>query len=420
MLILENILLAFAGLKANKMRAALTMLGIIIGISSVIAITIVGDAVNHSVMTSMEDMGAGNISVSVQQKDDGSGEYQEIAMKQKDFITNNMVEKMTAYFDSKIKTVGLSEQAGSGKAKEGKNYANIDMLGVNQGYLKSNKPILLSGRLFTDRDQQESKRVALVSDKFAENVFHKRPEEIIGKRVDIEAGNKYYNYTIIGVYKYQKPAYSMDTVSDRERKTNFYLPLKTVFLQNRKESGYRNIDVVAGSGVDSGVLADEISGFMNETFYKDNQNFTVSAYSMEAMMAETKNMLSMIQKAIAGAAAISLLVGGIGVMNIMIVSITERTKEIGTRKALGATNGFIRLQFITEAIVICLAGGLLGVGLGLGAGLAGAKIMGFHGSVSIKVILGCLLFSFVFGIFFGFYPADHAAKMDPIEALRYE
>lgn len=420
MLILENILLAFAGLKANKMRAALTMLGIIIGISSVIAITIVGDAVNHSAMTSMEDMGAGNISVSVQQKDDGSGEYQEIAMKQKDFITNNMVEKMTAYFDSKIKTVGLSEQAGSGKAKEGKNYANIDMLGVNQGYLKSNKPILLSGRLFTDRDQQESKRVALVSDKFAENVFHKRPEEIIGKRVDIEAGNKYYNYTIIGVYKYQKPAYSMDTVSDRERKTNFYLPLKTVFLQNRKESGYRNIDVVAGSGVDSGVLADEISGFMNETFYKDNQNFTVSAYSMEAMMAETKNMLSMIQKAIAGAAAISLLVGGIGVMNIMIVSITERTKEIGTRKALGATNGFIRLQFITEAIVICLAGGLLGVGLGLGAGLAGAKIMGFHGSVSIKVILGCLLFSFVFGIFFGFYPADHAAKMDPIEALRYE
>lgn len=420
MLILENILLAFAGLKANKMRAALTMLGIIIGISSVIAITIVGDAVNHSVMTSMEDMGAGNISVSVQQKDDGSGEYQEIAMKQKDFITNNMVEKMTAYFDSKIKTVGLSEQAGSGKAKEGKNYANIDMLGVNQGYLKSNKPILLSGRLFTDRDQQESKRVALVSDKFAENVFHKRPEEIIGKRVDIEAGNKYYNYTIIGVYKYQKPAYSMDTVSDRERKTNFYLPLKTVFLQNRKESGYRNIDVVAGSGVDSGVLADEISGFMNETFYKDNQNYTVSAYSMEAMMAETKNMLSMIQKAIAGAAAISLLVGGIGVMNIMIVSITERTKEIGTRKALGATNGFIRLQFITEAIVICLAGGLLGVGLGLGAGLAGAKIMGFHGSVSIKVILGCLLFSFVFGIFFGFYPADHAAKMDPIEALRYE
>lgn len=420
MLILENILLAFAGLKANKMRAALTMLGIIIGISSVIAITIAGDAVNHSVMTSMEDMGAGNISVSVQQKDDGSGEYQEIAMKPKDFITNNMVEKMTAHFDSKIKTVGLSEQAGSGKAKEGKNYANIDMLGVNQGYLKSNKPILLSGRLFTDRDQQESKRVALVSDKFAENVFHKRPEEVIGKRVDIEAGNKYYNYTIIGVYKYQKPAYSIDTVSDRERKTNFYLPLKTVFLQNRKESGYRNIDVVAGSGVDSGVLADEISGFMNETFYKDNQNFTVSAYSMEAMMAETKNMLSMIQKAIAGAAAISLLVGGIGVMNIMIVSITERTKEIGTRKALGATNGFIRLQFITEAIVICLAGGLLGIGLGLGAGLAGAKIMGYHGSVSIKVILGCLLFSFVFGIFFGFYPADHAAKMDPIEALRYE
>lgn len=195
---------------------------------------------------------------------------------------------------------------------------------------------------------------------------------------------------------------------------------KRVITSEQTDQKVVKLYVKAGSGVDSGVLADEISGFMNETFYKDNQNFTVSAYSMEAMMAETKNMLSMIQKAIAGAAAISLLVGGIGVMNIMIVSITERTKEIGTRKALGATNGFIRLQFITEAIVICLAGGLLGIGLGLGAGLAGAKIMGYHGSVSIKVILGCLLFSFVFGIFFGFYPADHAAKMDPIEALRYE
>lgn len=420
MLILENILLAFAGLKANKMRAVLTMLGIIIGISSVIAITIVGDAANNSVMTSMEDMGAGNISVMVQQKDDGSGSYQEMDMKPRDYITNDMIEKLTAHFGGRIKTVGLSEQAGEGKAKEGKNYANIVMLGVNQGYMKSNKPLLLGGRLFTDKDQQESKKVALVSDKFVENVFRKKPEEIVGRRVDIETGNKYYTYTIVGVYKYQKPAYSTDTTSDRERKTNFYIPLKTVFIQNRRDSRYGSIDVVAGSGVDSGVLADEISGFMNEAFYKDNQNFSVSAYSMEAMMAETKSMLSTIQKAIAGAAAISLLVGGIGVMNIMIVSITERTKEIGTRKALGATNGFIRLQFIMEAVVICLVGGMLGIGLGLGAGLTGAKLMGYHGSASIKVILGCVLFSFVFGIFFGFYPANRAAKMDPIEALRYE
>lgn len=420
MLILENILLAFAGLKANKMRTVLTMLGIIIGISSVIAITIVGDAANNSVMTSMEDMGSGNISVMVQQKDDGTGVYQETAMKPKDYMTNEMIEKVKTHFGSQIKTVGLSEQAGSGIAKLGRNYANIEMLGVNQGYMKSNKLLLLNGRLFTDKDQLESKKVALVSDKFAENVFQKKPEEIIGKRVDIEAGNKYYTYTIIGVYKYQKPAYSTDTSSDKERKTNFYMPLKTVFLQNRRDSRYASIETVAGRGVDSGILADRISDYMNDTFYKDNPNFMISAYSMEAMMAETKSMLSTIQKAIAGAAAISLLVGGIGVMNIMIVSITERTKEIGTRKALGATNGFIRLQFITEAIVICLIGGLFGIGLGLGAGMTGAKLMGYHGSVSIKVILGCVMFSFVFGIFFGFYPANRAAKMDPIEALRYE
>lgn len=424
MLILENILMALAGLNANRMRAALTMLGIIIGISSVIAITIVGDAANHSVMTSMEDMGSNNISVYVQQRSDESGDYQENKMRDIDYISDSMIKKTEEHFGDEIQAVGLSEQGGTGKAKDGRKYANINILGVNQGYMKSNKLLLLAGRLFTEKDQQEARKAAVVSDKFVENIYQKEPAEIVGQSVDIESGGKFYTYTVVGVYKYQKTSHEMDSgsenVSEKDKKTTCYLPLNTVFQQSRKAGRYTNINIAAGSGVDSGVLVQKISDYMNESFYKTNLNYHIGAYSMEAMMAETKSMLSSVQKAIAGAAAISLLVGGIGVMNIMIVSITERTKEIGTRKALGATNAYIRLQFITEAVVICIIGGFTGVGLGLAAGLAGAGLMGYQGSVSIKVIIGCVLFSFVFGVFFGFYPANRAAKMNPIEALRYE
>ena len=130
--------------------------------------------------------------------------------------------------------------------------------------------------------------------------------------------------------------------------------------------------------------------------------------------------IGMIKLVMGGIGAISLLVGGIGVMNIMIVSITERTREIGTRKALGATNGSIRLQFITEAIVLCVIGGLLGLGFGMLLGHVITNAIGYPGTVTVQNVVAVLLFSTAFGIFFGYYPANRAAKMNPIDALRYE
>lgn len=221
---------------------------------------------------------------------------------------------------------------------------------------------------------------------------------------------------IIGVYTASTPQLQEYGGKNYE----CYIPLTTAFRQSRKEPEYNSFDVILHSGVESSEASQRISDYLNNTFYAKNENVRVEAYSEKAMAQEMNNMMNSIKMAIAGIAAIPLLVGGIGVMNIMIVSITERTREIGTRKALGATNLSIRIQFIMEAIVICVIGGMLGVLSGIGIGASVAKIMRYTGTVSIKVILFCVLFSAFFGIFFGYYPANKAAKLDPIKALRYE
>ncbi|PKM71112.1 MAG: hypothetical protein CVU92_10105, partial [Firmicutes bacterium HGW-Firmicutes-17] len=149
-------------------------------------------------------------------------------------------------------------------------------------------------------------------------------------------------------------------------------------------------------------------------------DFTIQAESLEAMASEATGMLATLSLGISVIAGISLLVGGIGVMNIMLVSVTERTKEIGIRKALGARNSAIRSQFIIEAIIICLIGGIIGVGLGSALGIMGSTLMKFPTNPPFLPMIIALCFSMAIGVFFGFYPANKAAKLDPIDALRYE
>lgn len=418
MLILENIALALAALKANKLRSILTMLGIVIGIAAVITIMMVGDGLNRSVMSSMEGMGANNIQLGVQEKNSGTGEKGK--KTEKDYLNEQMLEGMEERFQGQITGIALEKTVGDGQVKDGRKYANISIEGLNEAAFRDKKIQMLSGRGFTAEDYKDARKVALVSDKFVEKLFAGDTKGVLGKTVDTVLDNKYYTYTIVGVYKYVQSDYEFSAASAEEIRTKCYLPLMSALQQTRSKGQYESISVAAGKGVDPEALSKELKNYLNGVWFKDNRNYEIYSFNMESMINETKKMIVTLQTAMAGIAAISLLVGGIGVMNIMVVSITERTREIGTRKALGAEDSLILFQFMVEAVVICFIGGAIGVLLGLGIGMGATKLMGYAGHISAMNILVCVLFSVAFGMFFGYYPAKRAAKMNPIDALRHE
>ena len=430
MLIWENIVLALQGLLANKMRALLTMLGIIIGIGSVIAIMTVGNSISSSVTDSMESMGANNITLGVQQK--SSEEEISVSgmrfmqggmrstMSEDDYLTDEMLDDVKETFAERVKGISLSESVGSGTAQDGAATANVQITGVNGTYLENEDLNILAGRLPTEKEQEAGKRVVVISDKVVENLLGGTNWNAIGSQVTVLINNRYYSYSVVGVYEYEESALSFSSESDSDVTTTVYLPLKAARDQNHTRTGYSQAILLTASGVDTGTFCDELETYLNRTYYRNNESYEISALSMESIVSSMTEMLSTISIAISAIAAISLLVGGIGVMNIMLVSITERTREIGTRKALGATNGSIRLQFIMESVVICLIGCLIGILTGMGLAAIATNLMGYAASPSISGIVLSVSFSVFIGVFFGYYPANKAAKMNPIEALRYE
>ena len=420
-MILENIKLSLSALYANKMRTLLTMLGIVIGIASMIAIMTVSDAMNKATMSSMGDMGANVVSVFLTQKSDENGNYSENvrAMKDKDYITQEMLDGIQKTFNSQINGISIMTELGSVKITDKKKYANVMLLGSNETGVKKSNLTILAGRSFLQKDYDDGKKVILVSDKYVQNMFDGDAEKALGQNVEAVINNKYFLYTIVGVYEYHDQGYGNGT-SQKDIQTNAYIPYLTATRQLRDSARISSFDVLTKTGADPTTFSFNLMDYMNENYYKNNDAYNIYAYSMKAEIKQMESMLNTQKMAFMAVGAISLLVGGIGVMNIMIVSITERTREIGTRKALGATNGSIRLQFITEAVVVCFLGGIIGVILGIGFGIVASNLMSYQGTPSITGIIACLLFSIIFGVFFGYYPANKAAKLNPIEALRYE
>lgn len=430
MLVWENILLALNSLRANKMRSILTMLGIIIGIASVIAIMTLGNSISSSVTESMASMGANNITVGLQQKSSSTGMTDSgmtfsfgprmTQMTDRDYITEEMLEELAGRYEDSIAGYALTENIGSGISRKGSLYTYVNATGTNSAGLEKENLDLLAGRTLSERDQQEARKVVMVSDLLVDNMFAGDDAGALGKTIDVLFNNRYYTYTIVGVYKYEASAMGFSSASDENTETILYLPLQTARKQTHNTSGYSQFTILTASGVSASDFCTTVENYMNSRWYRDNDSFEIDAMSMESVVESMMEMLSTISLAIAAIAGISLLVGGIGVMNIMLVSITERTREIGTRKALGATNGSIRLQFIMEAIVLCLTGGLMGILLGIGIASAATGLLGYWVSPSVAGIVLSVSCSVLIGVFFGYYPANKAAKLNPIEALRYE
>ena len=419
----ENLRLALASLYANKSRTLLTMLGIIIGIASVIAIMTVGNSLSLSVSDQMQNMGANNVNAIVEARNEdaetkengitfGKTEVKK-DMEESDMITDEMISSLIDKYEDKIDAIATDATLGSGTIKRGTQSFDISIDGISLGYFKATDTKILEGSIFSQKEYLGAKNVIVISNELAEDIFDDSSRNVLGKELDVRIKNQTISYTIVGIYKFEQTS-EMQT---NTKKTAF-IPLTTLQkFYHVKNYGY--ISIVTKVGVDSNQFATEVKDYLNG-FYRGNKYFHINAFSMTSLVDMMSQMMDTITTAVSVIAGIALLVGGIGVMNIMLVSITERTREIGTRKALGATNKNIRTQFIVEAMIMCLIGGIIGILFGLLLGSIGAKILGYAANPSISSIVVSIGFSLGIGLFFGYYPANKAAKMNPIDALRYE
>ena len=414
----ENIRLAWEGLRAGKMRAFLTMLGIIIGIGSVIGILTVGSGLTDSINSEMSTLGANNIIVMLQSKSNQQSGFMR-GYEDKDLMTDDMIEALRARYPDAIQYVSLTSTLASGKAKDGKKTANLSLDGVNTDYFDANDVKMLAGSTITESDIDNHKMKAVVSDRLVNNLFDGDVQAALGKKISVYTNFEIYTFTVIGVYKYEQNMMNMSFAAAEDVSTSAYIPITVAQKLSGAAEGYASITIMTTSAVSSANFAAVAEHFLNK-YYKNNENYQVAAMSMESILSTVDSMMGTVNIAIAAIAAISLLVGGIGVMNIMLVSVTERTREIGTRKAIGATNGNIRMQFVVESVIICSIGGVIGILFGGVLGYVGSTLIGAPAVPKLSYILLAVGFSMAIGIFFGYYPANKAAKMDPVEALRYE
>ena len=417
---LDNIRLAFSELFANKMRSLLTMLGIVIGIASVITIMTLGEGLQNSTMETFGGAQAKQIAFEVIQKDmKDIYDYQNAdsdarAMNEGDMFNTKTFDEIESLFGERLAGISLRSEYGTVKTEDD----SVSLTGVNScAFAAEGKMKIVAGRSFSGDEYDNGRKVILISEDSAKDIFGSA-DAAVGKELEGSLGNEVVCYTIIGVYSKDDSMMS-NLLTGGSNKKQAYIPYRAGMKTAIEDQCFDYFITIAKDSEDIPALEADMSKYLNSLF-ENNDTYKVASITMQSQLEMVNSELGLYKMILAAIAAISLLVGGIGVMNIMIVSITERTREIGTRKALGATNTDIRIQFLIEAIIICLVGSAIGIGLGLGGGAALCGAMGISGIAPAKSILLSVLFSMAFGVFFGFYPANKAAKLNPIDALRYE
>ncbi|MBP2625368.1 MAG: MacB-like periplasmic core domain containing protein [Firmicutes bacterium] len=401
----ESIIIALDGLRANKLRAMLTMLGIIIGVGAVIAMVSIGMGVKDKVSTSIAGLGSNLLVVTPGAAKTGGGSKQAAGSG----ITLN--EKDALAIAQEVPGVNLVAPAVSRQYQVvfGNQNWTTSVQGTTPDIMGVRNYNLEEGSFFTTQDVETRARVAVLGKTVAENLFNGVTP--IGQTIRINNAP----FQVIGVLEAKGES------AGGNQDDTVIIPLKTAQERLMGITYVQNINIQAtGTDVINQAQADvtALLRARHKLAATTPDDFTVR--NMVAVMATADETTSMITALLGVVAGLSLLVGGIGIMNIMLVSVTERTREIGIRKALGARYNNILLQFLIEAVVISVAGGLLGIALGIGASYAVSSIAGWKTIISSIAIIAAFGFSVMIGLFFGIYPARKAALLDPIDALRYE
>ena len=398
---------AFRALVRNKMRAALTMLGIIIGVSAVIAMVSIGQGASASVQAQIESIGTNLLFVSAGAQNVGG-----VRSGTGDTGTNTLTVEDLDAIKREVPSVSMVTPSVNTRTQlvAGNQNWNTSLQGVSEQYPDIRKWSVQSGAFFTDADVRTAARVIVIGQTLADTLYP--GSDPIGQTIRVTN----LPFRVVGVMaaKGQDP-------QGRDQDDIAFAPYTTV---QKKVLGRDRVQIAYVSAISQDATytaQSQITDLLRQRHKltaSEPDDFTVRNMTDIAEAAnETSQTMTILLACIAG---VSLLVGGIGIMNIMLVSVTERTREIGIRMAIGARSSAVRTQFLIESIVLSLTGGTVGIILGVGLSLAIPAMLGWPTLVSMMAIVGSVIFSAAVGIFFGYYPARKAAALDPIDALRYE
>lgn len=380
------------------MRSILTMIGIIIGVGSVIIVVAIGQG--GEAMLKSQLTGPGNTMDLFYQPSEeemlaNPNSLYESAFSQEDIRAIEQIPEVKRVVASSLEFGSVSyldEQAES------------TLMGVNSAYFELNPPKMEDGRNFSSADFLGGRRVAIVSYSLQEELFDDK--SAVGEVIRIGGAQP---VEIIGVLEKPSGIFSFGSLE-------VYIPTET-WLTIYGSRDISTVTLQAESADDLQIVGEKAANLMNQRYNTEDSYQVINMEEIAEGIGQITKVMTLIISSIAG---ISLFVGGIGVMNIMLVSVTERTREIGIRKALGATRAQVLTQFLIESVTLTLIGGLIGIGLGWGVTVLIGVFAGWPSLMSWQVVLGGMLFSMLIGVVFGILPASKASKLDPIESLRYE
>ncbi len=396
----------YSALSGNKVRTGLTMLGIIIGIGSVIAMTAIGQGAQNSISSSIESIGANLVMVmpgaqrSFGGPSGGRGGAQTLTVADADAIQSSVSN-----------VAGVVREVTSRKqvVATGTN-TNTNIIGTEPSYATVRNVTIDEGNFITEQNVTSGTKVAVLGPTTRDDLFGTDATEVIGQKIRISGSE----YKIIGI-TVSKGGSGFSNSDD-----TIYIPYTTAQRYLSGNKYLSEIDVSAESSDVSSQVQADITTLLLARHNKDETSADFNTMNQADIIATASSVTSTFTMLLAAIAGISLLVGGIGIMNMMLTTVTERTREIGLRKAIGAKRRDINFQFLTEAVVLTFVGGILGVILGWLI----AFIISYTGIIQASVSISSILLAFgvsaLIGIIFGYYPARHASSLNPIDALRYE